>query len=407
MANNSSKSEKSRWDDLSVVAGYLIYGALIFWVGTCVFNSPEEEKKVPTAEELLDFEELKAKAESGDRMAQADLADEYWLGDRAVEKDYKEAAKWYRKSAEQGCGHAEAMLGLLYSDGDGVKQDHEKAERWYRKAANKGEDLAQFGLGTMYLLGEGVRKDKVTAYAWFKIAALNGSSQGNEVMSKMNEEYGRMTPAEFVKANALVKEMVDKDPNLIGRILRVEILRDLQIANPIEKDKAAKLAEELRDLKALAEFGHANAQHNLGMMYLKEHNEDQAQYWLLKAAEQGAAEAQFYLGWLKAVNATRFTNGVMTVDERIKKESFMWMYKAAEQGHGEGQHMVGHWYSKGIGVTEDKVTGLTWLSIARDNDWEESKETISALVETMTPAQIAKAEELVKEMVEKNPKLLK
>jgi len=55
--------------------------------------------------------------------------------------------------------------------------------------------------------------------------------------------------------------------------------------------------------------------------------------------------------------------------EKDEKEAVKWFRKAAEQGHVEGQYMVGHWHSKGIGVTEDKVTGLAWLSIARDNDW--------------------------------------
>jgi TPR repeat protein len=37
--------------------------------------------------------------------------------------DYTEAAKWYRKAAEQGDARAQANLGVLYQFGWGVPQD--------------------------------------------------------------------------------------------------------------------------------------------------------------------------------------------------------------------------------------------------------------------------------------------
>src|SRR5882762_3277305 len=47
------------------------------------------------------FEDTKAKAESGDAQAQGKLADCYFLG-KGVNEDLAEAAKWYRKAANQG-----------------------------------------------------------------------------------------------------------------------------------------------------------------------------------------------------------------------------------------------------------------------------------------------------------------
>ena len=55
------------------------------------------------------FGETKAKAEAGDAIAQNKIGVMYDLG-RGVLEDDKEAAKWYRKAAEQG--HAEAQINL-------------------------------------------------------------------------------------------------------------------------------------------------------------------------------------------------------------------------------------------------------------------------------------------------------
>jgi len=59
-------------------------------------------------------------------------------------------------------------------------------------------------------------------------------------------------------------------------------------------------ATALRELRPLAEQGHARSQHNLGTMYSKGHGVPQdyaeAIKWYHKAAEQGDADAQFNLG---------------------------------------------------------------------------------------------------------------
>ncbi|ODS31478.1 MAG: hypothetical protein SCARUB_03409 [Candidatus Scalindua rubra] len=60
--------------------------------------------------------------------------------------NYKEAIKWYRKAAEQGHARAQAILGIMYSQGQGVEQDFKEAVRWYQKAAEQGIDYAKEAL---------------------------------------------------------------------------------------------------------------------------------------------------------------------------------------------------------------------------------------------------------------------
>jgi TPR repeat protein len=64
-----------------------------------------------------------------------------------VPQDSSEAAKWYRKAAEQGFINAQSALGYLYKNGRGVRQDYVAASTWYRKAADHGDYIAQIDLG--------------------------------------------------------------------------------------------------------------------------------------------------------------------------------------------------------------------------------------------------------------------
>jgi TPR repeat protein len=55
-----------------------------------------------------------------------------------VERDFTEAARWYRKAADQGYYFAQANLGFCYLLGRGVGKDPDEAVRWFCKAAKQG-----------------------------------------------------------------------------------------------------------------------------------------------------------------------------------------------------------------------------------------------------------------------------
>jgi hypothetical protein len=58
--------------------------------------------------------------------------------------------------------------------GQGVPQDHAEAAKWFRRAADQGLAGGQFNLGVLYGNGQGVPKDFVQAYLWFSLAAKQG-----------------------------------------------------------------------------------------------------------------------------------------------------------------------------------------------------------------------------------------
>lgn len=80
-------------------------------------------------------------ARSGDAEAQVIVGEIYERG-LGTQPNYKGAAKWYWKAAEQGDAQARRHLGYLYEQGLGVEQDMLKALEWYRKSTGgQAEDL--------------------------------------------------------------------------------------------------------------------------------------------------------------------------------------------------------------------------------------------------------------------------
>src|SRR5207244_13085113 len=65
------------------------------------------------------IEEVKAKAEAGDAESEVELGLRYDKG-AGVVKDHAEAAKWYRKAAEQNFAEGHYNLGVGDCKGEGV-----------------------------------------------------------------------------------------------------------------------------------------------------------------------------------------------------------------------------------------------------------------------------------------------
>src|SRR5438876_3426372 len=75
-----------------------------------------------------------------------------------------------------------------------------EAARWFRKAADQRNAIAQFVLGHMYASGEGVSRDYVQTYKWWSLAAAQGNS---EAVRNLGSVAAMMTPAQIEEAKAL------------------------------------------------------------------------------------------------------------------------------------------------------------------------------------------------------------
>ena len=123
-------------------------------------------------------------AEQGHAGAQDKLGGMYYIGHGFME-DHTEAARWFRKAAEQGYAEAQHMLGDMYSSGMGLMKDYAEAATWWQKAAEQGHAGAQYKLGVIYNCGEGVVQDDTEAVRWFRKAAEQGDTDAQSKLGAM------------------------------------------------------------------------------------------------------------------------------------------------------------------------------------------------------------------------------
>ncbi|TAK63302.1 DnaJ domain-containing protein [Methylobacter sp.] len=113
----------------------------------------------------------------------------------------------------------------------------------------------------------------------------------------------------------------------------------------------------------LAEQGNADAQFNVGLIYVNGQgitkDNKQAVDWFTKAANQGHREAQTKLGYMYATG-----KGVV----QNYNSAVYWCYKAAEQGDVISQYNLGQMYAKGQGVAKDSSLAVSWFSKAAAQD---------------------------------------
>ena len=120
-------------------------------------------------------------------------------------------------------------------------------------------------------------------------------------------------------------------------------------------------AAALREFRPLAEQGDAQAQFWLGLMHAFGDGVPLdvavSAAWYRKAAEQGHPDAQNNLGVM-------YDEGVgVSEDDR---EAAAWYRRAAEQGLAYAQSNLGYMYDDGVGVSEDDREAAAWYRRAAE-----------------------------------------
>ena len=303
-------------------------------------------------------------AEQGHADAQNNLGWMYEKG-RGVNKDDAEAVKRYRKAAEQGHADAQNNLGRMYEKGRGVAQDYAEAVKWYRKAAEQGDMGAQNHLGWMYQYGIRVSQDYAEAAKWYRKAAEQGDVFAQSRLGRMYEK-GRGVAQDYAEAVKWYRKAAEQGDAFAQNILSVMYFNGLGVAQDY--------AEAIKWYRKAAEQGDANAQNHLGWMYAKgkgvAQDDAEAAKWYRKAAEQGDANVQNYLGFM-------YYNGQGV--NKDDAEAVKWYRKAAEQGYAQAQYNLGWMYEYGRGVAQDYAEAAKWYRKAADQGHDGAKMALRKL----------------------------
>jgi hypothetical protein len=110
--------------------------------------------------------------------------------------------------AEAGDCRAQHALGWTYSGGKCVPQNYAEAAKWYRKAAEQGHRAAQLNLGCLLEKGQGVEQDLTAAYKWIALAKRPGPFGGYFISDAAAQDMPRlmalMTPDQIAEGQKLV-----------------------------------------------------------------------------------------------------------------------------------------------------------------------------------------------------------
>ena len=109
-----------------------------------------------------------------------------------------------KQEAERGNPEAQYLLGVAYSEGNGIDQELVEAVKWLQSAAKQGyapamqtlftitRDVAQWGspgfqfrLGLHYYTGCGVDKDENKAVEWWQVAAEQGHEKATKALRQI------------------------------------------------------------------------------------------------------------------------------------------------------------------------------------------------------------------------------
>lgn len=158
-------------------------------------------------------------------------------------------------------------------------------------------------------------------------------------------------------------------------------------------DDAAALAV----FRPLAEQGLAEAQFYLGQLYREgrgglPRDGEQAAAWYTRAAAQGMASARYNLGQMY-----RTGEGV----PRDPARAAHWYRLAARQGHARAQDHLGLLYAGGLGVARDRVEAYAWVALAAGRLGGRAEDHRQELLARMDAAERRSARKRAAEYAEK------
>jgi hypothetical protein len=164
-------------------------------------------------EEVLDGDALKSMLdESPARAAQAiliaaregvveaqALLGQILLDGQGIAQDQPLALRWFDIAAQRGHLMARNMLGRCHEHGWGCAANASRAARHYQVAAEAGLDWAMYNHANLLATGRGVVEDQLQAFNLYRRAAELGHAKSMNLLGRYLEE-GRVCPSDPVAA---------------------------------------------------------------------------------------------------------------------------------------------------------------------------------------------------------------
>ncbi len=120
--------------------------------------------------------------------------------------EYDQAFNTMRSLAETSDhGLAQYYVAMMYLRGNGVAQSYEEAAKWFRKSAEQRVKQAPYRLAELYTKGRGVPKDYEYAYAWYRVGAEHKHKKS---MATLAAAQQNLSPEELEEAEKLARKLI-------------------------------------------------------------------------------------------------------------------------------------------------------------------------------------------------------
>lgn len=343
---------------------------LLVLLSLCLLNGCK-----PLSEEEKRWEVLCNKAESGDPVAQENLAFAYHYSKKI--KNISEAVKWYKKSAEQGNAEAQFSLGKMYIAGEGVPRDYVESARLLGLSVAQGNSASMYYLAWLYAKGKGVGRDYELAAKLFQQA--NNSLRKDHLFEDLwSREDETLWYLEAAGQGVIYAQYVSAQ--------RLEGGQDFKGAIEWYSKAASK--------------GHPPSLLRLGDMYYKgvpgiPREYSQAIKWWSLLGEQGDEVIQTRLGYMHKLGEGASPS---------LKQAQAWFQKAAMVGHASAMVGLGElWSDLGADPANAKIISYAWynLAVSYAEDFDVKDKGFSGrdkVQHTMGPAEINEAQRMSGEL---------
>lgn len=205
--------------------------------------------------------------------AKGDPSAEFEVGARIAEgkgtdQDFKEAARWYQRSAAQGFAQAQYRLGTLYERGLGMPKDLARATVWYQRAAGNGNIKAMHNLAVLSAGPDAGESEYAAAVRWFTDAAERGLADSQYNLAILYENG--LGPARDLKQAymyfALAAQSGDQQAKRRQETLRGQFsAEDLSVAERMVETWRRKPVDRLaNDARAAGEDWKSRADNSYG-----------------------------------------------------------------------------------------------------------------------------------------------
>lgn len=370
------------------------------------YNFDEKQKlwKIPSTLSVT-MDSLQQEVYNGKTSAMVRLGDIYFEGSikDSIEKDTVRALDLYRYASEWGDPQGACRLGQYYYY-DSLRTDYQLAFKLFNEAATAGDDLGKYYLSTCYLKGRGTTPNKKMAKKVFK---------------KIKSLSPDINTA-FIKEGVFFPIWIGRDLYSKASVRNGIVYYLVRGSSDPAYDRKHRPEHYAADVKFLAQLGKADAQAELGGIYIfgrynqkpnyqegfkwynasasqdnkyglfgvgychaegvgTEKDYQKATEYFLKAASKGYAGAYYFLGRL-------YQEGGFGI-EKNERQAFEYFSKSASKGDTFGMVFLGRCYTEGEAVKKDNQVAFSWYLKAakKGNDFAQYFTGMAYLLGQGTP----------------------